>query len=151
MSGTDNSDLLTPSLGERTTNSIYSVGALIAAAFFGGGPAVAIMGFINSARLGRLRADAVWLALLLFVAVGTVIFMFVYAAGDSDTLRNVRVLNRAVGFGLCGALYLMHRRAFKAMTVLGLDPPSPYVTVIGAVVASVALTIGLAAFFAQRL
>ncbi|MEM8983970.1 MAG: hypothetical protein AAGC71_13150 [Pseudomonadota bacterium] len=142
MRHADNSDLLTPSLQNDSTMAVYSVGALIAAAFFGGGVAVVIMGTLNAYRLGRLGRDAILLIGMLLLSVGTLVAMIEMTAGG-DTARTARLVNRGLGFVLCGALYLLHQRAFKAMNFLGLDKPSPYVPVIAAIVVSILVTMGV--------
>ncbi|MEM1260841.1 MAG: hypothetical protein AAGH76_00450 [Pseudomonadota bacterium] len=139
MRHADNSDLLTPSLQDDSAAAVYSVGALIAAAFFGGGIAVVMMGTLNAQRLSRLGRDSIWLILMLLLSIGAVVFAIELDVSESG--RSLRaVVSRGLGFALCGVLYVMHRRAFKAMTVLGLDPPSPYKPVIVACIMSFAVT-----------
>jgi hypothetical protein len=143
-------DLLRPSLEAHVARPIYSVGALIAAAFFGGSFAVMLLAAENSRRLGRWRVDCAWLALGFVIAAGGIL-----AAQDffTDPATNVidsssfRMANRALAFALVGGAYLLHRKAYRASTVTGLDPPSPYVAVIAVVIVGTLLALGLFAAY----
>ncbi|MEL6950011.1 MAG: hypothetical protein AAGM16_07775 [Pseudomonadota bacterium] len=131
-------DLLSPSLAETTLVPIYSVGALIAAAFFGGGLAVTMVAMINASRLKRLAKDMIWLLLAAALSIGAVIWAITASEGPESPRipSEARIYIRAIGFGLCGAFFLLHRQVYRTMNLSGRPPPSPYVTVAVAVVAS---------------
>ena len=139
-------DLLSPSLEQTRAEPIYSVGALVAAAFFGGGLAVVIVAALNSGRLERFPRDLVWHALGVAAVVAVIVAIAQMTEGNisQDTRSGLRLASRAMGFALVGGYYFLHRRAYRTMTVAGMDPPSPYLVVIVAVVASVFATLGLA-------
>ena len=137
-------DLLKPSLGDRSKlQPIYSVGALIAAAFFGGGPAVVIVVGLNSDRLARLGRDAVWLVLGFVIAVAVPIAVLHGQVADTDTnaFRNARLVNRGIGFALAGAAFLLHRDAYRTMRTVGIEPPKPLVPVIAATLGGIVATL----------
>ena len=133
-------DLLTPSLQESTAESIYSVGALLAAAFFGGSVAVCIMATLNAYRLNSLRKDVVWLFLALATGLGILLMALNHPESAQDT---VRMVNRGTGLMLVGAFYILYKKQYRSMAVLGIKAPSPYAPVIAACLVSFALTIGL--------
>ena len=142
------SDLLKPSLSAESLQApIYSVGALIATAFFGGMFAVPLLAAENARLQRRLVRDLPWL--VLGFAVGGVAFYLAYlysAGGDQADLRYlVRMVSRGVGFLFVGGYYVLHRRAYRTMSTMGIEPPSPYVAVIACVLVSYALVIGIAA------
>lgn len=137
-------DLLSPSLQASNASSIYSVGALFAAAFFGGSVAVCIMATLNAWRLARLGKDALWLVLALAGGVA-ILVVTLDQGGDNST---VRLLNRGAGFVLVGAFYLLYRRQYRSMTAMGINPPSPYLPVIAACILGFASTIVLVTLMA---
>ncbi len=139
-------DLLSPSLQGTNTNSIYSVGALFAAAFFGGSVAVCIMAALNAGRLRRLGKDAVWLALALAVGLAVVV-VTLQQGSDSST---VRLFNRGTGFALVGLFYLLYRRQYRSMATMGNDPPSPYLPVIAASVIGFVVSVAVAIWMAEN-
>lgn len=134
-------DLLTPSLGETKTRPIYSVGAMIAAAFFGGGVAVPFLATLNSRRLARLGRDALWLAAGLVAGVAAPLaVLHLQEAGVGDAaIRDARIVNRLTGFVLAAAYYRLHRDAYRTMKIMGLEAPSPWIPVIGVVIGAVAV------------
>ncbi|MDX1498831.1 MAG: hypothetical protein R3176_02975 [Woeseiaceae bacterium] len=137
-------DLLKPSLGDGTKlQPIYSVGALIAAAFFGGGPAVVIVASLNSGRLARVGRDAALLVLgfVIAVAVPIAVLHGQLPDADTDSLRNTRLVNRGIGFVLAGAVFLLHRDAYRTMRTMGIEPPKPWVPVLAATLAGIAITL----------
>jgi hypothetical protein len=137
-------NLLTPTLErELQMRAIYSVGALIAAAFFGGGAAVALLAAINSGRLSRLRRDALWIvpALLVAIVIPLVVLHMQPQGDETGISSDVRLYVRAFGFGLVGLAYLMHRDAYRTMQTVGMDPPKPWVPAIAVSLAGIALTL----------
>jgi NADH:ubiquinone oxidoreductase subunit 5 (subunit L)/multisubunit Na+/H+ antiporter MnhA subunit len=145
----DNDDLLSPSLEENVAQPIYSVGALIAAAFLGGGFAVCLLGVQNARRLRRLRRDLPWLLLAFAVAATAVIGALVYFqdAISGAISRDARLLIRGIAFALVGLMYLLHRKPYRAAQLVGIEPASPYLAVAAAVIASVVVSFGLAAAY----
>jgi len=139
-------DLLSPSLERARAEPIYSVGAQVAAAFFGGGLAVVMIAALNSKRLQRLSRDLVWLALGVACVVAVIAATAEAIEGNAaeEVRRGLRLASRAVGFALVGGYYFLHRRAYRTMSATGIDPPSPYLVVIAAVLLSVFATLGLA-------
>ena len=140
----DNNDLLTPTLDADQHTTIYSIGALVAAAFFGGGVAVCVMAMLNAHRLRRLGKDWVWLLLALAGSVAALMFAIdYYGLAESQSNREIRMVNRGVGFALVGLFYWVHRPQYRSMTATGATVPKPYVPVIAAVLVGFAATTGL--------
>jgi len=126
-------DLLTPSLSESKTASLYSSGALLAAAFFGGTFAVTFLATANSVSLGRLKTDFVVLALLPVAAVLTVVMANRFFPGLES--GDLRLLVRVLGFAGWILVYALHAKAYKAMRAMGLEPRDPWlVTVLSCIV-----------------
>ena len=147
---TDNQDLLSPTLDADQHTTIYSVGALAAAAFFGGGVAVCVMGSLNSHRLRRLGEEWFWLLLALACSVAALVFaVHFFGLADSQSSREVRMVNRGAGFALVGLFYWVHRRQYRSMTATGVTPPKPWVPVIAAALVGFAATAGLMVITAQ--
>ncbi|MEN7344234.1 MAG: hypothetical protein AAAFM81_14885 [Pseudomonadota bacterium] len=126
-------DLLKPTLSAtRQHKPLYSTGALIAAAFFGGSFAVLCVAAVNSVRQQRLAKDIIiWLAA--GVAVGVVSYLYANGAIvpiEDIVHRDYRLANRVGGFLLTGLAFLMHREAYRVQQFAGGDSPSPYVLVI---------------------
>ena len=136
-------ELLTPSLGNGDTQApIHSIGAMIAAAFFGGAPAVPLLAAENSRLRGRLAKDAPWLILALVLTALLMITLTSYYHPDepSDVRRNIRLFSRATGFAYVAAYFLLFRRIYRTQRMMGLDPPSPYGPVIAAVLGGIAVS-----------
>jgi hypothetical protein len=141
---TDDQDLLSPTLDADQHTTIYSVGALAAAAFFGGGVAVCVMGLLNSQRLRRLGKEWFWVLLALACSVAALAFaIHFFGLEDSQSGREVRMANRGAGFALVGLFYWVHRREYRSMTATGVTAPKPWVPVIAAAVVGFAATAGL--------
>ncbi len=137
----DDTGLLKPSLDGAQSQTIYSVGALIATAFFAGGSAVLVMAALNSHRLNRLSRDIVWIlgGLLLCGALLWVGYLW------ADDARTMRIANRALGFLLAGGVYLVFRPYYRSMSVMGREPPSPYLKVVLALLAGTAFNVAVVA------
>ena len=88
-------DLLRPSLETSEQISIFSSGALMGAAFFGGPIAVTIVATMNSISLGRLTRE--WPMIVGVFAVGALsVYLFGYYAFDGLTdAKSFRVAARA--------------------------------------------------------
>lgn len=138
-------DLLKPSLAQgKVHQPIYSVGALIATAFFGGALAVPIVAFENARRQRRLGKDILWIAVAIIVSVGILYAAVVnqIQSGELDS-RFLRIVNRATGFGLVGLFYVLHRTAYRTQQFAGVENPSPYAIVIFAVLVGIGATVAL--------
>ena len=146
----DDQDLLSPTLDADQHSTIYSVGALAAAAFFGGGFAVCVMGILNSQRLRRLSREWLWVLLALACSVAALVLaIHFFGLEDSQSGREVRMANRGTGFALVGLFYWVHRREYRSMTATGVTPPKPWVPVIAAALVGFAATAGLMVITAQ--
>jgi hypothetical protein len=137
-----NEDLLRPTLSDyRQVPALYSSTGFFLSTFFGGPLGAVIYGLCNSQRLGRLWAD-----MPVCVALATGAFFLVYAfqqggqmAGIADLLgtgprRTFEITLRAFAMASFGAIYLMHRKFFRAAQVSGSKPLSSWVPGIAAVV-----------------
>ena len=134
------SDLLAPSLTEAPRTSIFSINAMIAAAFFGGAFAVPLLAMENSRRLTRLRSDAPFLVLALLGAAA--IFFFTLQSVDISKFRSeFRLLSSALGFAYVGAYHWLHRQPYRSLKMLGIEPASPWLAVLASVLLSLAITI----------
>jgi hypothetical protein len=93
-----NGDLLTPSLTDASRMPIFSVNAMIAAAFFGGAFAVPLLAMENSRRLARLHRDAPVLVLGLLIAAAALLFTVqsVGALGASESRSEFRLISRGI-------------------------------------------------------
>ena len=122
-------DLLQPSLTDDRVDAtaIYSATAGYVCSFFGGPVAAVAFAGVNSRRLGRLHVDAPWLigGLALFAVALWWAFMGRYP----DTIQpwvkeNLRIAVRGLGLLYFGAIYLLHRRHYRAMTMMGIESPN---------------------------
>lgn len=133
-------DLLAPSLTEAPRKPIFSINAMIAAAFFGGAFAVPLLALENSRRLARLSRDAPFLVLALLAAAA--VFFFTLQSVDISEFRSeFRMLSRALGFAYVGAYYWLHRQAYRSLKMVGIEPASPWLAVFATVLLSLAITI----------
>jgi hypothetical protein len=133
----DIDELLRPSLSPETTGSaaIYSPNALFLTAFFGGPFALIGIAALNASRLGRLRQDSGYLIAGILLTIGFVTIMYQpgfewHMAGLSEA-AGARTLSRALALLLALAAYLLHRRFYRSMAIVGLDAPSPWAAAIG--------------------
>lgn len=138
-------ELLRPSLSPDLSNApaIYSSNALFLTAFFGGAFALIALAAVNVQRLGRIRRDG---PLLLLGAVLTAGFIAaLYRPGADWTVAGLssdgssRLLWRSFSLLLATGAFLVHRRFYRSMSLVGLAPPSPWVTAIGCCVLGAAL------------
>lgn len=140
-----NQGLLQPTLNEVTAKrSIYPVGALIAAAFFGGTFAVCLLGAENSRRQQRLRRDVGWIVAAVVLSCLTIYAAATNLFGPSSDGSELRLYNRAGGFALVGLFYQLHRTTYRTQTFAAADAPSPYAAVIFVSFAGVAFAALLA-------
>ena len=143
-------ELLRPTLSEQgSLKPIYSVGALIASAFFGGMAAVCIVGGENARRQRRLGKDAIWLALAILATIGLLygVMQYQVTSGEGVDASMVRLANRGGGFALAGLFYWLHRTAYRTQQFTGTDAPSPWAIVITACVIGIILVLGLGLLF----
>jgi hypothetical protein len=148
-------DLLRQSIGkvDNPQRPIYSATAGYLTAFFGGPFAAVGMAGLNAWRLGRLRTDALALAGCAALAVGLITFLLrpdLFGPADFGfSTRDVRIGARVLALLLFGAFWLLHRRYYRAMQLLGLEPPSPWLPAIACIVANVLLMMLLLRLLAQ--
>lgn len=140
-------DLLRPSLsGADEAPSLYSSTGFFLVAFFAGPAAAGAYGIANSMRLRRWRQDlplvvavvAASFWLLLFANRHGGLLAFAELLGDRPA-RAMQIAVRALGLACFAAIYLMHRRHYRAARVTGVEPVSGWVPGI------VAFVIGLLA------
>lgn len=122
-------DLLQPSLTQERTDAtaIYSATAGYVTSFFGGPVAAVAFAAVNSRRLGRLQADAPWLlgGLTLFAFGLWSALMGRYPASIQPWLQeNMRIALRGLGLVYFLAIYLLHRRHYRAMAMMGIQSPN---------------------------
>ena len=142
-------DLFEPSLNKNdVAKPIYSLGALVVAAWLGGVFAPLFLGTINTARLGELKQRA---PLFVGLFVASVVFYWASLSiiGD-DNMSSVRTVNCGAGLLVAGGFYLFHKKTYRAMQVMGIDAPSPYVPVMATIAASVILKMVLMSFVGGR-
>lgn len=151
-------ELLKPSLATGTAGvPIYSAQAMFFTAFFGGPLAAVFLSALNSRRLARLPRDLPWYLLGALLGLGVMWVAFASpetfqlgAAGESstDARRGARYVSRALALLLWAGYYWLHRPEYRAMTMMDVKPPSPWVPAIASIIAalaiSVAVTLGLA-------
>jgi hypothetical protein len=108
---------------------LYSSQAFFLASFFGGPIAAATYGLVNSKRLGRLQTESP--AIVALAAGGLLLFLGLHEMGilnelaellGGRTRRNFEIIMRAIGLMVFGAIYLMHRRYFRAAAFSGTEP-----------------------------
>jgi hypothetical protein len=133
-------ELLRPTLSPDITESpaIYSANALFLTAFFGGPFGLIGMAALNSQRLGRVRQEAGWLLLGLLLTIAFVAVVYRPGASTFGGLSQAgtgRVLWRAFALLLAAGAYVMHRRFYRSMSLVGLESPSPWTAGIACCVA----------------
>jgi hypothetical protein len=133
-------DLLAPSLTDAPRKPIFSINAMIAAAFFGGAFAVPLLAMENSRRLARLPRDAPFLVLAL-VAAAAVLSFTLQSVDIAEFRSEFRMLSRALGFAYVGAYYWLHREAYRSLKMVGIEPASPWLAVCATVLLSLAIMI----------
>ena len=137
----DNDDLLRPTLSEyRQVPAIYSSTGFFLSSFFGGPVGAAFFGLCNSQRLGRLWHD---LPVILASASGAFFVIFLLHSGGqmprvaeligADDRRALEITLRALALAVFGAIYLLHRKFFRAARVSGTEPLASWVPGIASV------------------
>jgi hypothetical protein len=136
-------DLLQPSLtAERTdATAIYSAMAGYVTSFIGGPVAALAFAAVNSRRLGRLRADASLLVAGLVLFVGGMWWLLTGPYQGEIHPRHLSTGVRGAGLLYFGAIYLLHRRHYRAMELVGIQAPNGWGVGIACVIAGVASTI----------
>jgi len=122
-----NEDLLRPTLSAYSRPpALYHTTGFALAAFFGGPVGAAVYSLANTRRLARLRQDAP--VIIIVMALALLVPMMLVRAGQFDAFANLagmtrstagEVLLRGLGFVCFGAIYLLHRRFFRAARVSG--------------------------------
>lgn len=135
-------DLLAPSLSATPRTAIFSVNAMIAAAFFGGAFAVPLLAIENSRRLSRLGKDLPWLVLGL-AAAALALLLVLRSTDGAQFSSELRLMSRALGFAFVGACYWLHRQAYRSLKMIGIEPASPWLAVFATVLLSLAISIAL--------
>lgn len=124
MSG--NEALLEPSLhGEGHVVPIYSATTGYLIAFFGGPIAGCGIALIDAYRLGRLRRD--WPLAVAAVLLTSALFAWQARGGDALAERFLgrgagELLYRMLGVAFFGVIFLLHRRFYRSMEILGISP-----------------------------
>jgi hypothetical protein len=142
---TDRDYLLRPSLsGEAAPETtIYSATTGYMAAFFGGPVGGAVVGLVNAWRLRRLGRD--WPLALAAIAMAVGLSWWNVRGGGGAWLTEqfgrsgTEIALRVVGLVFFAGVYLIHRRYYRSMEMMGNEPPSGWVLgFAGAVVGLVA-------------
>ena len=123
-------DLLKPTLsGYRRPPALYHSTGLALASFFGGPAGAVVYAGANTFRLGRLAQDLPVLLVLFGVA-----FLIPVELAKNELLNPIaaffggrpasgyEVVLRVLGLACFGAIYIMHRRFFRAARVAGVNP-----------------------------
>lgn len=134
-------DLLRPTLSEyRQVPALYSSTAFFLSSFFGGPVGAAFYGLCNSQRLNRL-----WQDMPVIVAAASAAFFVVFLLQSGGQMpdiaqligagerRALEITLRGLALAVFGAIYLMHRRFFRAARVSGTQPLSSWVPGIASV------------------
>jgi hypothetical protein len=145
----DRNELLQPSLGSDASpaSSIYSATTGYVAAFFGGPIGGAAVALTNSWRLKRLGKD--WPLALVAIALTVGTAWWEQRAGglawlDSHFGRSgQRFAVRIVGLAMFGIIYLIHRRYYRNMVMMGIKPPAGWGVGIAAVIVGMAILAAL--------
>jgi hypothetical protein len=137
-----NEDLLRPTLSEfRRPPAIYSSTGFFLSTFFGGPVGTVVYGLCNSHRLGRLRIDlpvflalaaAAYFLVLLFQNGGQMAWI-IDQVGDAPR-PSLEFTLRVLALGCHFAIYLMHRKFFRAAQVSGVKSLPGWVPGIAALV-----------------
>jgi hypothetical protein len=136
----DLEDLLQPSLGGETSaaTSIYSATTGYLAAFFGGPLGGAAIALTNSWRLKRIGKD--WPLGIVAIALTGGMIWWEQRMGGLEWLRShfgssgQRFAVRIVGILMFAAVYLIHRRYYRNMDMMGIKPPSGWIPGLAAII-----------------
>jgi hypothetical protein len=143
-------ELLRPSLtagAAGETAAIYSPTALFLSAFFAGPFAAIAVASLNARRSGRTRRDLPYLSLALAASVVLLVVLFRpgadWSVADLSPERSARLFWRAFALLLALCVYLLHRRNYRTMAMVGMDPPKPWPQVILCCVLGVMLQVAI--------
>lgn len=140
--------LLEPSLQKHTPRgALYSIGAHVIVAFFGGPVALMFFSMWGAYKINKLKEH--WLLYILGLLAGLALLVCVYwmlktgwpsvlEIGSSDRSSAVNII-RIGSIFLSGYVYLGLRDYFRVGEVAG-EAPSPWVTGIAAVVVGYLIT-----------
>ena len=145
----DVNELLRPSLGSEASpaTSIYSTTVGYIAAFFGGPIGGTAIALTNSWRLKRLGKD--WPLGVIAVALTGGMAWWEQRAGGINWLNahfgsgGQRFAVRVVGLAMFAVIYLIHRRYYRSMDMMGIKPPSGWIPGIAATVGGIAVMAAL--------
>ena len=125
-----NDDLLRPTLSDYTRPpALYHTTGFALSAFFGGPVGAAIYSLANITRLSRLKQDAP--VVIILSALALLMTKVLVYSGQFDALvelagmtprRTGELLLRGLGLAIFGAIYLLHRRFFRAARISGVKP-----------------------------
>lgn len=146
-----NDDLLQPTLsGHTRPPSLYNSSGFFVASFFGGPLGAGIYGLANSHRLGRLAADLPAIGAIALAAYLLPIALHRWGAlaalaGWLEVTpgRAGGVAMRALALLCFGAIYLLHRRFYRAARVSGVASVPGWVPGIVAVVVGLIANVAL--------
>jgi hypothetical protein len=137
-----NNHLLQPSLSKNDGNSIriYSEATGYVSAIFGGAIATSLISLLNSYRIGRLRKD--WPLGIAAIIYTVAIFKWKLQFDGQEWFTihfgkgSFQVLETVLGFGFFGVGYLLHRKYYRNMQILGLKAASGWIPGLLAIIAS---------------
>lgn len=145
----DREDLLRPTLSDyRKPPALYGSTGFILSAFFGGPVGAGVYAGANAWRLGRLSRDlplivalvaAAFLALLELQRAGALEQVAHWLGGSRA--GNLRIIVRASGLAVFGAIYFMHRSFYRAARVAGTAPLPGWAPGLVALAAGIAANI----------
>lgn len=148
-------ELLEPSLrASGPPRELLSVGAGFWISFFGGAIGPVLWGAYNAHRRGRLRREGLLWIGVAAVAVAGLLAVIAWSLADPAprglpeiSRQTARIVQRGWALLLFGLVYLRHRSALKAATMMDAHHPSPWKIGIGMVVLAVGLQIVVVAGF----
>jgi len=135
-----NDDLLRPTLSEyRQVPALYSSTGFFLSSFFGGPVGAAFYALCNSQRLNRL-----WHDMPVIIATASAAYFVIFLLQSNGQMpgvaelmgasprRALEITLRALALAVFGAIYLLHRKFFRAARVSGTRPLSSWVPGIAA-------------------
>jgi hypothetical protein len=131
----DKEELLRPTLSEyRQVPALYSSTGFFLASFFGGPVGAAFYGLCNSQRLNRLWHDMP--VILAAASAAFVVIFLLHSNGQTPAIaelmgaaprRALEITLRALALAVFGAIYLLHRKFYRAARVSGMKSVSSWV------------------------
>ena len=137
-----NEDLLRPTLSDYSRPpAMYHTTGFALSAFFGGPIGAGFYALFNTAQLSRLKQDGAVIVAL--CAAAMLVALQLARGGGLGTLADIagmspeftaKLLLRALGLACFGAIYLLHRRFFRAARISGVKPVPSWPLGLAAVV-----------------